>query len=56
MGKSILVIGAGGHAKSVIDALLSVGEYDKIAVLEDFGTKEILGFKVIGKVNEAKMQ
>ena len=54
MGKSILVIGAGGHAKSVIDALLSVGEYDKIAVLEDFGTKEILGFKVIGKVNEAK--
>ena len=54
MSKSILVIGAGGHAKSVIDALLSGGEYDKIAVLEDFGVKEVLGFSVIGKVDEAK--
>lgn len=53
MSKSILVIGAGGHARSVIDALTSSGEYDKIAVLEDFGTPEVLGYQVIGKVNEA---
>lgn len=54
MGKSILVIGAGGHARSVIDAVLSCGEYDKIAVLEDFGAQEVLGYKVIGKVSEAQ--
>lgn len=53
MSKSILVIGAGGHAKSVIDALLSDGEYGKIAILEDFDAREVLGFQVIGKVNEA---
>lgn len=53
MSKSILVIGAGGHAKSVIDALMSCGEYGKIAVLEDFGADEVLGFKVIGKVSDA---
>lgn len=53
MSKNILVIGAGGHAKSVIDALISCGEYEKIAVLEDFGAEEVLGFKVIGKVSNA---
>ena len=53
MSKNILVIGAGGHAKSVIDALISCGEYEKIAVLEDFGAEEVLGFKVIGKVSDA---
>ena len=53
MSKSILVVGAGGHARSVIDALFSGGEYDKIAVLEDFGAKQVLGCKVIGKVNKA---
>ncbi len=55
MSKRILVIGAGGHAKSVLDALTSCGEYDEIAVLEDFGVKEVLGFKVIGKVSEAEI-
>lgn len=53
MSKNILVIGAGGHAKSVIDALISCGEYEKIALLEDFGACEVLGFNVIGKVSEA---
>lgn len=53
MSKNILVIGAGGHAKSVIDALISCGEYKKIAVLEDFGAEEVLSFKVIGKVSDA---
>lgn len=54
MSKNILIIGAGGQAKSVIDTLTSSNEYEKIAVLEDFGAQEVLGFKVIGKVCDAE--
>ena len=53
MSKNILIIGAGGHAKSVIDALISCGEYEKIAVLEDFGAKKVLGFEVVGKISDS---
>ena len=35
MEKKILLIGGGGHCKSVLDSLLSLGEYDEIGVVDN---------------------
>ena len=52
---NLIVVGAGGHAKSVLDAALSLKCFDKIAFLADFGENEVLGYPVIGKTNQAEM-
>jgi sugar O-acyltransferase (sialic acid O-acetyltransferase NeuD family) len=50
----IIVIGGGGHAKVVIDALLASGKYKIAAVLDPALRKgaEVLGVKVAGGDNE----
>lgn len=50
MNKNILLVGGGGHCKSVLDSLLSSNEYDKIGIIdikENIG-KTILGTPIIG--------
>jgi len=50
MSKKILLIGGGGHCRSVLDSLLKTTEYSEIGVIEkeeNFG-KEILGVPIIG--------
>ena len=50
MNKNILLVGGGGHCKSVLDSLLSSNEYNKIGIIdikENIG-KTILGMPIIG--------
>jgi sugar O-acyltransferase (sialic acid O-acetyltransferase NeuD family) len=52
---SVVVLGAGGHAKVVISTLHAAG-YDIVAVLDDDATKhgsEIMGVKIVGTLMEA---
>ncbi|WP_440616719.1 NeuD/PglB/VioB family sugar acetyltransferase [Cysteiniphilum sp. 6C5] len=50
-GENIVVIGAGGHAKVVVDAILAQGKYTIQAVIQDDpipeNGKTILGYEVI---------
>ncbi len=50
----LLIVGARGHAHSVLDCAVSTGEYDDFAFLEDYGLKEVLGYPVLGKIDEAE--
>lgn len=50
MSKRILLIGGGGHCKSVLDSLLELNEYAKIGVVdkkENLG-KSVMGVPVVG--------
>ena len=50
MNKKILLIGGGGHCKSVLDSLLLLNEYNEIAIVdvsENIG-KSIMGIPIIG--------
>lgn len=54
MSHRILVVGAGGHSRSVLDLISSIGGYQVIGLLEDFqevGTR-IGAFSVLGKVED----
>ena len=54
MGKKLLLIGAGGHANSVIDSLYSSGEFDEIGIVVNDLPKgeDILGISVLGSDDE----
>ncbi len=50
MSKKILLVGGGGHCKSVLDTLVTLNEYDEIGIIdkdENIG-QELLGVKVLG--------
>jgi sugar O-acyltransferase (sialic acid O-acetyltransferase NeuD family) len=50
MDKRILLIGGGGHCKSVLDSLLIINEYSEIGIIdkkENIG-KKIMGIQVLG--------
>lgn len=53
MSKKIVVIGAGGHGKSVADLLLLQNEYELVGFVDDAypEVSEVWGFQVIGKVS-----
>lgn len=56
MCKKILLIGGGGHCKSVLDTLLETNEYDDIGII-DVASKtgqEIFGIKYIGTDDDFK--
>lgn len=50
MSKKLLLLGAGGHCKSIIDTLLRSTEYSEIGIIEKKGnlTQSVLGIPVIG--------
>ncbi len=54
MKKRLLIIGSGGHAGQVIDAVNLVGEYEIVGLIDDFLSKgdERHGYKIIGQVHE----
>lgn len=50
MNKKILLIGGGGHCKSVLDSLIQLKEFSKIGIIDmkkNIG-KEVLGIPIIG--------
>ncbi len=49
--KRLIVIGAGGHGKVIVDIAKKVG-YKDIAFLDDNITGEVMGIKVVGKIRK----
>ena len=47
MKKKLMLIGGGGHCHSVIDSVLSLGEYDEIGIV-DTHDNPVMGISVIG--------
>ena len=53
--KEMLVIGAGGHAKVIVDILkLSKQNLSDIKIFDDFSSTAVLGIKVSGKIEDTK--
>lgn len=49
----LLVLGAGGHAKVVLDIAVGMGAFDQIGFLDDDATiNQVWGYPIIGKVEE----
>lgn len=48
--KKILLVGGGGHCRSVLDSLLSLNEYDEIGIIDRKGTgsEDIFGVPMVG--------
>ena len=51
LGRRILLIGGGGHCRSVIDSILSLNAYDDIGII-DYVDSQVLGVPVIGNDND----
>jgi len=51
MSEKLVIIGAGGHAKVILDIALKCG-FDILGFLDDNATEEILGYSVLGKVSD----
>ena len=52
MSKKIVVVGAGGHGKSVADLLLLQDEYELVGFIDDAypEASDVWGFPVLGRV------
>jgi sugar O-acyltransferase (sialic acid O-acetyltransferase NeuD family) len=50
MSRKLLLIGGGGHCRSILDVILSMGEFNEIGIVERKGaqTNEVLGIPVVG--------
>ncbi|MCI9098360.1 MAG: acetyltransferase [Lachnospiraceae bacterium] len=48
MGKKILLIGGGGHCRSVLDSLISLDDYDKIGIIDFDKSSCALDISVVG--------
>lgn len=49
----IIIVGTGGHAKVVINAIRSHGTDEVVGLLDDFRSGESFGLPIIGRVEEA---
>jgi sugar O-acyltransferase (sialic acid O-acetyltransferase NeuD family) len=54
MNKKLLLIGGGGHCKSVLDSLLPINQYSEIGIIDkkENIAKTILGVSIIGSDND----
>ena len=54
MSKTLLILGVGGHDKSVAEAALLGGQWDQVVFLDDAwpGVTVALGCEVLGKVED----
>ena len=46
--RKILLLGGGGHCRSVLDCLLSSGDYDQIGIVDNESSSKTLGIDVVG--------
>lgn len=54
MKKNLMIIGASGHGKVVLDIALSMGKWDRIEFLDDYNlNKQHMGFDIVGKTTES---
>ncbi len=53
MKDNLLIVGAGGHGKSVADVALAMKRWNKISFLDDDqGKKSVMGIEIIGTTND----
>ncbi len=52
MERKILLIGGGGHCRSILDSLLISGDYNEIGVIDNDKSISVLGIPVIGTDND----
>ncbi len=50
--KRLLLLGGGGHCRSVLDCALSIGKYDKIGIVVNDDSKSAFGIPVVGSDND----
>lgn len=50
----IVLIGAGGHCKVIIDIIRSLNEYDIVGIIDKFNKESLLGIPIIG--DDSKLQ
>tara|TARA_Y100000590_G_scaffold344944_1_gene394474 strand:- start:2742 stop:3320 length:579 start_codon:yes stop_codon:yes gene_type:complete len=48
MKKKIIIIGAGGHAKSCIDVIENQGKYNIYGIIDKGDKKKLLNYKILG--------
>lgn len=48
LDKRILLLGGGGHCRSVLDSVISMGCYEKIGIIDNDASASALGIDVIG--------
>lgn len=48
MGTNLLLIGGGGHCRSVLDCLISSGKYSQIGIVDNDKSASVLGISVVG--------
>ncbi len=56
MNRKLLLVGGGGHCKSILDSLLSLNEYEEIGIVdkkECFG-KQCLGVTIVGSDDDLR--
>lgn len=46
--KRILLIGGGGHCRSVLDVLMSLNEYTEIGIIDNDSSVSVLGIPIVG--------
>lgn len=49
--KKILVIGAGGHGRSVAESILIGGQYNLVGFVDDSQAQEIWNYPIVGKID-----
>ena len=49
---NIIIIGAGGHSKVIIDIIRELGNYNIVGIYDDNKTGYFSGIKIIGKIAE----
>ena len=52
MGRNLIIIGAGGHAKACVDLIEENGEYNIIGALDDNRDDGLLSYPIIGKISK----
>lgn len=53
--ENLLIIGAGGHGKVVAEAAKLEGKFNEIAFLDDGNLENVLGYPVIGCIDDHKI-
>ena len=51
---TLLILGAGGHALSMVDAALAEGRWKSLAFLDDHAKDAPLGFPLVGRLDDAQ--
>ena len=49
-----MIVGVGGHGKVVLDTVLEMNKWKRIAFLDDCKSPSICGYPVIGRISQVR--